>query len=185
MFTTYSLVNMLILLYYVDMKKVIISLFLVLFFIACNGAGGSQETVKLRKAIFDKYETVYMRLNNIKSISIETGVNGIAGLNGTVSYYIPKEQPTNQNFRRLGVKIEKDRITTDFIMLVNMSANTAITETVIFGGKYQFILNEKGNRNVGVNEFAALVEWAGSNELAMTIGTSFYPHLLPQFIILE
>ena len=167
------------------MKKIVflVVLSLVSVFFSCSGE--AQETAKLRKAVFNEYETVYMKVNNIKNLNIETGMNNIAGVNGVVSYYIPKDQPNNPNFRRLEARVEKDKIVTSFFILVNVPANTAITESVIYDGIYKFVLNKKGNPSLGALAFSNLSNWAGSNELAMSIGTSYYPHLLPQFIVLN
>jgi len=123
------------------MKK-IISLVILFLFVsgailgvlgACSDSGGIQETTKLRKAIFNGDKT------------IETSMNGIAGKDGAVSYYMPKDQPTNQNFRRLGVKIEKDGIIADYTIMVDTSANSSLPDMLIFGGKYKFVFNKKGN----------------------------------------
>ena len=155
-------------------KSVVLALLMVAaLFGACSKAGGNLESENLRKTLFNGDET------------IEASMNGIAGINGTVSYYMPKDQPTNQNFRRLGVKIEKDRITADYVIMVNTSANSSEPETLIFGGKYKFIFNEKGNGRDGRDEWTAFLTWGGASNFAIAMAGSIYSSIKPEFIILE
>jgi len=155
------------------MKKIVILLSLLLAALLFGACGGNSETEKLRKTLFNGDE------------SIEASMNSIAGINGTVSYYMPKEQPTNRNFRRLGVKIDKDRITADYVIMVNTSANSSEPDTLIFGGKYKFIFNGNGNGSDGRDEWAAFLTWGEASSLAIALSGSIYSSIKPEFIILK
>jgi len=147
------------------MKKVfIITIFV---FVSCSFVN---ESEKLKKALYNGNDT------------IETSMNSIAGKTGVVSYYIPKEQPTNSNFRRLGVKITKDNKIADYIIIVDTSANKSEAETLIFENKYKFTFNGKGKNGEGEDIWADFMKWGqGDDSWARTI----YFMISPQFTILE
>jgi len=152
---------------------VFVFIFFVVGFIGCSGKE-SKETIELRKAL---YYGLY---------TIDTSMNSIADKEGTISYYMPKEQPTNQTFRCLGVKIEKDGIMADYIIMVDTSANIAKADTLIFGEKYKFEFNGKGRGLVdGWDEYDAFLTWAGGKAIANIATMTEYQFSKPEFSILD
>jgi hypothetical protein len=152
--------------------------------------GEKQETEILRKALYNGSDT------------IEASMNGIAGKDGSVSYYMPKEQPTNKTFRYLGVKVEKidaskgdtwdDHGIANYIILVNTTGNSSEIDTLLFGSKidddeyynFKFVFNSKGNGVDGMDMWLGIMEWGGASGLAIVAADSFYRGVKPEYIYL-
>jgi hypothetical protein len=67
--------------------------------------------------------------------TLETTFNGIAGTDGSLSWYIPPEKPVNSNFKLLGVKARSKTLTLDCILLIDTSNMTATMQSASFNGK--------------------------------------------------
>jgi hypothetical protein len=107
------------------MREYIIVLIVLLVsssFVSC-GKSGTQSIEPLKKAMLDGEHT------------LETVFNGIAGTDGSLSWYSPPENPDNSNFKLLGVKAWSKTLTLDCILSIDTSNMTATIQSASFNGK--------------------------------------------------
>ena len=111
----------------------------------------SQEAKELSKTNFNG------------NVTIEAAMNEIAGLNGKVDYFMPKEQPENTNYRYLGVTITRDRQSAEYIILVDKAKNGSQASSITFGN-HKMIFNNKGNADSSMDTLIQFYTWAGQSE---------------------
>jgi hypothetical protein len=97
-------------------------LLVVSHFVSCEKLN-AQSIEPLKKATLDGENT------------LETVFNGIAGHDGSVSWYSPPEKPVNSNFKLIGAKVRSKTLTVDFILLIDTSNMTATMQSASFNGK--------------------------------------------------
>jgi hypothetical protein len=101
---------------------VLIAFYAVSSLVSCEKSN-AENIESLKKATLDGENT------------LETIFNGIAGPNGSVSWYNPPENPVNTNFKMIGAKVQNKTVTADYILLIDTSDMSAAIQSVSFNGK--------------------------------------------------
>jgi len=149
-------------------RSVLAVVFSVIVLVGCNGQKEAQE---LSKTNFNG------------NLTIEAAMNGIAGLDGSVSYFMPMEQPENSNFRNLGVTIARDNQKAEYVILVDKAKNVSQASTITFGG-YKMVFNNKGNLEESREYLSRFYTWGGmsKNEVSNLIIEMILAGVLPEIV---
>ena len=99
------------------MKKYFLMILVLFFLISCNNSNELLKEVRW-------YE----------DLSIAGFLNGLAGKNGSVTYFNPNRQTANANYKYFGASVNRDGLEAKYIFLIDLVSKEYKDVEIIFNG---------------------------------------------------